>query len=216
MQTWARDAEPAGALQACFYDRRCSPMLFELDAQGAFLAPGTSVDDERERVAALLSWRAGEGISRRVSDGFVALARKRRARHPWRVLVALPLSRAWKMWTAPQNEPVLNPEWRPWPRLTDRLFPRLRSLSLVLFAAVIAAALVLLWQRRTRIAAAILVTTIAARTVVLAWSAFCLPRYLVPLAPVCFVLVGAGIGVTIAAIRARLNSGARVRSASAS
>jgi hypothetical protein len=111
------------------------------------------------------------------------------------VLVALPAERAWRMWTAPQSELLDNPAWRPWPGLSNRLFSHLGLLSWLLGAGVVAAAVALSLQRRTRIAAAILVAVLITRTVVLAWSAFCLPRYLIPIYPVCFILIGAALGL---------------------
>ncbi len=195
LQTWARDDRPAGYPQSCFYNVKCAPTLELFEEQGAFVAPATNDEYERGKVDALLGLRLREGVTKRVSDGLMALARRRRATHPWRVLVDLPLRRAWSMWSAPQGEVLDNPDWRPWPSVSNRLVPHLRRLSLLLLAGVIAGALILLLHRRTRVAAAILVVTVLARTIVLAWSAFCLPRNLIPIYPVCFVLIGAAMGV---------------------
>lgn len=195
LQTWARDDRPAGQLQSCFYNTKCAPTLDLVEEQGAFIAPASNSDHERGKVEELFVLREREGVSQRVSEGFMSLARRRRVTHPWRVQISLPLRRAWQMWLAPQSEVLENPAWRPWPSLSNRLLPHLRLLSLLLLAAVIASAVALLVHRGTRTAAAILVATIIARTVVLAWSAFCLPRYLIPIYPVCFILVGAALGL---------------------
>jgi hypothetical protein len=195
LQTWARDDRPAGPLQSCFYNTKCVPTLESVEEQGAFMAPENDSDDKRDKVAELFALRQREGVSKRVSDGFIALARRWRARNPWRALISLPARRAWQMWLAPQSEVLENPAWRPWPSMSDRLFPRLRLLSVLLFATVVASAVALFVHRRTRIAAAILVAIILTRTIVLAWTAFCLPRYLIPIYPVCFILVGAAVGL---------------------
>jgi hypothetical protein len=201
LQTWARDAEPAAQLQSCFYDTRCRPTGELFAEHGAFLATAGDADLERSKVDELLMLRERDGVSSTVSDRFLALARRRRAAHPWRVLLGLPLQRAWQMWSAPQFEPLQNRGWLPWPSLSTRLIPWLRPLSLFLLFGVVLSAGALLAQRRTRVAAAILATVIVARTIVLAWSAFCLPRYLIPIYPACFVLIGAAIG----SARARLS-----------
>jgi len=221
MQTWARDERPAGQPQSCFYDTRCLPSMMVLEDEGAFAATAGDGEVERGKVLELLALREREGVTRAVSDGFLALARRRRAAHPWRVLLGLPLQRAWHMWSAPQLEPLANPGWLPWPIMSTRLAPWLGTLSLLLLGGIVVAGGVLLAQRRTRIAAAILVTVIVARTVVLAWSAFCLPRYLIPIYPACFVLLGVAVGLGAAKLRRRMaamrrqpNSGPRVTSAS--
>lgn len=200
LQTWAQDDKPAAQPQSCFYNMKCAPSVDMFDAHGAFAAPGTSADAERATVEELLALRAGDGVSVEVSNGFLALARKRRATHPFRVAVTLPVERAWAMWTAPQDEVLQNPAWRPWPRVSGAILPYLARSSLLLLAGVVLSSLALLVSRRARLPAAILVATIAARTVVLAGSAFCLPRYLIPLYPLCFVLIGAGIALAYDAL----------------
>jgi hypothetical protein len=157
LQTWSRDDRPAAQLQSCFYNVQCSPPLVLFEEHGAFVAPAHDADYERAKVAELLELREKEGLSRAVSDGFMALARNRRARHPWRVLVGLPLLRAWRMWSAPQYELVANPGWWPWPSVAQRLVPHFGLMSLLLLAGIVASAAVLLAQRRTHIAGAILV-----------------------------------------------------------
>ena len=217
LQTWAYDGAAAGELQACFYNVKCRPTVASYQEHGAF-----SSYDERERVSALFRLRQSEGVSARVSDGFAILAHERRAAHPWRVLVALPLHRAWAMWSAAQDEPIANPRWEPWPSVTDRVRPHLPLVALALLLGAAIAAVALVVGRRTRAIAAVLVTTIVARTALLAWSAYSLPRYLVSIDPACFVLVGAAVAelarfsLRIAAKRALLKSGARVTSASES
>jgi hypothetical protein len=217
LQTWASDGAAAGELQACFYNVKCQPTLASYQEHGAFRS-----FDERQRVSELLRLRTSEGVSERVSDGFATLAQERRAAHPWRVLVALPLRRAWAMWSSAQDEPIANPRWEPWPSVTDRVRPHLPLIARALLVGVVVAAIALVAHRQTRAVAAVLATTIVARTALLAWSAYSLPRYLVSIDPVSFVLVGAAIAELarlssrIAAKRAPLNRGARVTSASES
>jgi hypothetical protein len=203
LQTWARDGRPAEYPQSCFYNRKCAPTVDLFDEHGAFVAPGTNVDLERGRVEELLALRERDGISKPVSDGFMALARRRGATHPWRVYVALPLRRAWRMWTAPQSELLENEDWRPWRSLTERLLPHFRLLSLLLLVATVVSGLALLAARSTRIAGGVLITPIVARTAVLAWTAFSLPRYLVGVYPLCFVLIGSATGLGFATWRCR-------------
>jgi hypothetical protein len=197
MQTWAQDWHPAGYPQACFYDAGCAPTPDLFAADGAFLAPATSEARERERVGELLVLRAREGVSRGVSDGFLALARARVRAHPLRALIGLPASRAWSLWTSPQNELLQNPGWYPWPSLTRRLIPHFRFFAGALLLSLVLAIGALLAIRHTRTAAAILALPIALRTLVLAWTAFSLPRYLVGIYPLCFTLIGAAVGVGV-------------------
>jgi hypothetical protein len=195
IQTWAPDSRAAGYPQSCFYDSHCPATLELYDREEAFEAPGTSVAEERARVRELLQLRQKEGISPRVSDGFMALARARRQRHPWRVTIGLPASRAWALWTSPQDELLQNPNWWPWRQLAPHVIPHFRMLAKRLFWATVVALGLLLALRRTRRAALTLALPLVARTAVLAWTAFSLPRYLACAMPLTFVAIGAGTAV---------------------
>ena len=107
--------------------------------------------------------RAREGMSPAVSDGFQKLADARRARHPLRVLVALPVERAWHMWVARRDE-VLPPNWRPWRQVTNRIAPYFRTLSFALLLALLLSGALLLRRRDTRAAALVLLVPIVTRS----------------------------------------------------
>lgn len=203
LQSWATDDRPAGSPQACFYDRGCTPTPERLDTGGAYESRA-----ERDEVARLLALRAKEGISPAVSDGFQRLAEARRARHRFAAWIGLPLLRAWNMWLGPEDELLQNPGWRPWPAFSRAILPSLRALSIALFAATVLAAIVLLAVGRTRVGALVLVVPLAARTLALAYSAFSLPRYLIPTYPISFVLVGAALGLGWSFAKARKNRAA--------
>jgi len=83
---------PRRPAAVCFYNTKCVPTLESVEEQGAFMAPENNSDDKRDKVAELFALRQREGVSKRVSDGFVALARRWRARNPWRALISLPVA----------------------------------------------------------------------------------------------------------------------------
>ena len=191
MQTWATDERAAGHPVSCFFDLGCdaTPELFaEL---GSFDAAGTTSASERAEVAQLLRVRKTEGFCEPLSRGFAELARRRRAAHPGRVLFILPLRRAVSAWWAPQNELVV--EFPPWPSMSRRWVPKLGALTRAFAIAVVIAGALLLLMRTTRWLGAILVVPVVARTAVLGWTAFALPRYVVPLYPLCYVMIAIAV-----------------------
>ena len=194
MQSWSLNSHPAEYPQSCFYDGACSPTteLFT-PADGAFTPADTP--DERKRVDALLQERRRHGVTAAVSDGFLGIARERRQRHPLRTLVQLPLERAWTMWTSSQDELLKNPGWRPWAKLTRVVLPYFPRFARWLVWLTLLGAAILLFDRRLRIAALVIVLPIVVRTLVLGWTAFSLPRYIVGLYPLCFLILACASAV---------------------
>ncbi len=194
MQSWSLNSHPAEYPQSCFYDAPCQPTI-ELfpPVDGAFVPADTP--NERQRVDALLQERRRRGVTAEVSNGFLAIARERRQRHPLRTLVQLPLERAWTMWTSSQDELLKNPGWRPWIWLTNQVLPYFpRFARWLVYLTLLGGATVLL-DRRLRIPALVILLPILTRTLVLGWTAFSLPRYIVGLYPLCFLIIGCATAV---------------------
>jgi hypothetical protein len=175
------DWQPMTLLTTCYYDLQCAPQLVQ------FREADPTLDAyELDQLRKLLALRRTQGHSKQVSDGFQALADRRTRMRPWSVEVALPWSRWTAMWIAPHDEllPSYAPMWRwnlhmkPWSRL-------------LLWASLIAA-LVVLRQRRLRIAALVLVVTIFFRSAALAWTFYSMPRYLLESLPSAFILIAVG------------------------
>jgi hypothetical protein len=186
LASWAEDDKAIYLLSYCFYDAACP--------QSAMLYPATAFTSSGERalVEGLLQQRQEQGIDRAMSDAFDALAARQRARHPFRVLVGLPLLRSYNLWVNEHLDLLRDPRFRPWRSFYDRVIPHHAALSALLFFGALAGGALLLARRATRVAAAILVTTLAARTFVLAWTYYVEPRYLVEVTPFAWILLGAG------------------------
>jgi hypothetical protein len=200
LRSWARDARPFESLQSCYFEPSCPSTIVQYDALEAF-----SVEpDQRPQVEALLDLRRREGVTAAVDDGFAALARERRAHHPWKTRVGLPLRRAFTLWTGAQDELFRDPDWRPWPRASRLLLPAFPFLQALLLVFALGGVAALFSRRATRAAAWILVTALATRTAMLAWSGFCLPRYLQPVFGLLFVLAGVGAVEGVRFVRARV------------
>jgi hypothetical protein len=198
MQTWSTNWEPAGFPQSCYYDLGCraAPAMFRVDY----------FPDERKEVERLLELRAREGHSAQVSDGFLALARQRTWRQPFRVLIGRPLLRLFSMWLSPQDELVQNPAWRPWPAFTRLFLPLGWAMSIFIFLGTILGAALLWLDAETRSFGQIIALPILARSAVLAWSAFSLPRYLLGLYPLSFLAIACGTAIGVRFFRRRLST----------
>jgi 4-amino-4-deoxy-L-arabinose transferase-like glycosyltransferase len=199
LTSWARDWAPLGYRQACFYDPRCPVSVNDFAADGAF----ADLDD-RATVDALLKQRAREGISEGVSRGFSALADARLRHAPLRVLLAWPLTRAAAMWIARHDEILQSPTWRPWKSVVPKLMPLFLPLVALLVGTTLLGAIVLLGRAaptEVRVAALILFLPIVARTLVLPFFGYAMPRYAVEAMPLCFVIAAAGVAGLAARLR---------------
>jgi 4-amino-4-deoxy-L-arabinose transferase-like glycosyltransferase len=184
LQSYGRDWQTFNYTTTCLFDRACTPGLDRLAADGA-------IDDaaQREELSRLLALRARTGNTPEVSAGFDAIASAHRRHHPLRVFVWLPLRRAVLMWTDAFDEIFQHP---PLPRVYAAIAPALPALAIALFVLLLASAATLALQMESRRELAILVTAIAGRTAVLAWTFYTMPRYIREVTPLAYVLIGWG------------------------
>lgn len=169
----------------CVFDRNCVISVLQVERDGG-------VDDDADRAAleALLQQRSREGLSEAVSRGFDDLAAAHRRHHPLRVLAGLPLQRAIQMWTDSFDEIFQ----KPMPIYGGRaLRATLPAITIGFFIWLLLSSAVLLARPKTRADAAVLVTAIASRTAVLAFTFYCMPRYIREVMPLAYVLAGAGL-----------------------
>jgi hypothetical protein len=181
LRSWARDSAPMTTPTTCFYETHCPGVLRDLAARfGAY----TDFDDQAA-VNALVEKRFATGLTAEVDAGFRKLAAARRRAHPFTVEIVLPLSRAWYMWDGPFNEILqARPPW-----IWRQLWPYIPYYARVQCFAILAAGLFLSWRRRTRALASILFVTLLARTLVMAYSFYCMQRYAIEVMPLGWVLV---------------------------
>jgi hypothetical protein len=196
----AWDWVPMTSPTTCYYDRLCSPHAADLDRFGAYDSP-----EERAAAEALFTKRNRDGLTRAVSVGFQRLADAHRRRHFVSVEVLQPISRALHMWVAPFDELLQNPMWRPWRQVTARIQPAFLTLSVIYLMGVIGGAILMLRHPTTRDGALVLVTAMAARTTVMAYTFYCMPRYALEVMPLGFVLIAGG--AVLAAGHARRYAG---------
>jgi hypothetical protein len=197
LATWARNDTPT-RLGYCFYERNCGQNVASYPA-GAFESIA-----ERDEVAALIAGRAQTGIDAQLDERFEALARARRSHRRFYVNVTLPLLRARELWVNRHQDLIEDPRYRPWRALYDPMLKHALVASKWLFRALCAAAIFLLARRRTRAIAAVLIAVVAGRTLVLAFTYYLEPRYLVEVMPLGLALVAAGL---VEACRAVATSG---------
>jgi hypothetical protein len=186
----AWDWVPMTSPTTCYYDVTCSPHAADLDRFDAYDSP-----HERAQAEALFAERNRDGLTRSVSDGFGRLADAHRRRHPFSVEVLQPISRAFHMWVAPFDELLQNPMWRPWRPVVSRIQPAFLALAVIYALCVIGGAILMLRDPMTRGGAAVLVTAMAARTAVMAYTFYCMPRYALEVMPLGFVLIAGGVSL---------------------
>lgn len=185
--SWAADWRPLTFGQACFYDLRCSWSPAIVERYDAF----TSFDD-RDEVERLSDLRRQEGISPAVSAGFAKLARQRALREPFRVSVVLPLSRMAHMWIDYHSEILQNPDWLPIPTVTRQLMPLFPTLVGFLLMFACTGFLALVRRPSHRVWGWTLVIPVVARSLILPYLGYAMPRYAVEAMVLCFILATAG------------------------
>jgi 4-amino-4-deoxy-L-arabinose transferase-like glycosyltransferase len=186
MSTWAHsDAELRG-YAFCYYTPGCP--------QSALHYPQAAFDsrEEQTRVDELFKRHAREGYPPGVSDAFYQIARERQRRHPWRTLVVLPLERTGFLWFGPHDDLFLNPAWRPWPVVFNRIDKVMSGLSTALTIA-LAFGLVLTVRRPgTRLLGVVVAAAVLVRTAFLAFLYFPEGRYVLEVLPLAFVVIAVG------------------------
>ncbi len=182
----SHDWKPMTQLTTCYYDLSCSPRPFQ------FLHAEPTLDEhEMAELDRLLALRTKLGDAQEVSDGFQALADRRRRMHPFRVELQLPAQRLFAMWIADHDELV--PRHAPafgWVRAT-------RPLSIVLVIASLLGAALLLRDPRLRPAALVLLAATWGRTIVMAYTFYSMPRYLLESVPSAYALIAGGLGALV-------------------
>ncbi len=148
--------------------------------------------EERARVAALLDQHnATLQMTPQMDAAFADLARERRARHPVRVWVCIPLARVFTLWLTPRIE-LLPFSGNVWPLRQKWQEDRTDLLVTLLFGVLNLAVLALgaagLWRARRRPGVAILVSFIALRTLFLTQLETVEPRYVVVSIPALLAL----------------------------
>lgn len=197
VKSWARDWTPQTYPVTCMFDPGCSMSWVQLRGRGAYV----DLDDEAE-VTRLIRLRDHRGVTDEVSRGFAELATARRRAHPVLVTVGLPLSRAWHLWVDSFEE--LYQGRLPWPKVMRWVRAHTKDYARVQLFAVLIAAAWLLARKATRVAAATLALPIFVRTVILAWTFYCMPRYSIEVMPLAWVLISVAAVTLAAALRQRL------------
>jgi 4-amino-4-deoxy-L-arabinose transferase-like glycosyltransferase len=181
MRSYARDGQPQLDTTSCIFTAGCRRSIESLANEHAF-----DDDDEKAAVGAALDLRDRYGLSFITSDAFQRLADQKLHRHPLRVLIGLPLRRAWNQWTSAFDEILQKP---PFPSAYGVYMRLLDPIAFVTFLLLVAACVLLIQRRETRAGASVLVTAIAFRAVVLAWAFYSLPRYVREVQPLAYVLI---------------------------
>ena len=186
LSTWARDGAPT-RLGYCFYERSCVQDIASYPSE-AFSSPA-----EHDEVAALIAARATTGVDEAMSERFDALAADHRRRRPFYVNVSLPLRRATNLWVNRHEDLIEDERYRPWRAVYDPVLHNGVAISKWMTLAILAGAALLLARRRTRRIAAVLLAALVGRTLVLAYSYYVEPRYLVEVIPLGLVLIAGGL-----------------------
>jgi hypothetical protein len=198
LRSWSTDWTPMTTPTTCFYAPDCPQGLWDLRQRGAY----RFFDDEKV-VQPLIQRRFREGLTPQLSHDFSAVAAAHRRARPLLVEVALPLSRAWSMWTSPNDELLQGSRPWIWPHLWPHM-ARWSELQVLLF---LVGGAWLSWRRRTRASASALYFAVLTRTLVLAYTFYCMPRYTLEVLPIVYTLGAAGlidmVSVIVARVRAR-------------
>jgi hypothetical protein len=180
LANFAVDDRPFTAPAACYYDwPRCMPTLDAYDRLAAFANP-----DERTQVEQLFEQRRTSGLTQELDDRFDALARHHRAR----AILLLPFARLANLWVGAQDELFHGTSWHPW---ITRAPPT--PIHWLILALALVGAITLVRRPPTRTVTVAILTLLVIRSEWLAWSGFCLPRYLQPVYGLLLMLAGAGI-----------------------
>jgi hypothetical protein len=182
LQSFGRDWQTHVSGTWCALDRGC-PMA-DWKHWGAI-----ETDEDEAALLALMRRQAHEGLTPAVSATYEELASARVRRHPLAATVGLPALRAAQMWTTAFDELLQKP---PPLGLFFAVRPALAAINVTLAIALIVAAVLMLLDRSLRGDAAVLLTAIGGRTFVLAYTFYCMPRYIREVQPLAYVVIGCG------------------------
>jgi 4-amino-4-deoxy-L-arabinose transferase-like glycosyltransferase len=201
LRSWSTDWTPMTTPTTCFYSTDCPAGLNDLRQRGAY-----QFYDDENVVRPLIDRRFREGLTPGVNDAFAALARQHRRARPILVEVGLPISRAWSMWTSPNDELLqARPPW-----IWRQLWPHMAAWSTWQFLLFLLGGAWLCARRRTRAIAAPIYAVILVRTVVLAYTFYCMPRYTLEVLPLVYAVAAAGVvdfaAWAVARVRTKLSS----------
>jgi 4-amino-4-deoxy-L-arabinose transferase-like glycosyltransferase len=191
LATWAHTDGELRGYAFCYFNPDCNRSVFAYPAE-AFDTP-----EEVKRVGELLAARKKDGFTSEIDNGFREIAQEHRQRHWWRTGVALPFERAKNLWFSAHDDILLAPSWRPWPKLTNKLLPYFRKLSIGFALAMMAALAFLLFRPRTRMLAAVVVVCAVVRTAALALLYYPEGRYVVELMPVGCVVIAVAVAEAV-------------------
>jgi hypothetical protein len=199
LRSFARTWDATTYTWTCYYEKSalCGDITKDLERLHAFDSA-----DEKARVKALLSRRARVGLSPELDYEFAKLAWERSRRRPLFVNVILPFWRMGNMWVSWLAENITTAEWRPHP-IADWSFRGMFALTMTQLLLLIASLSFLLWRRETRWLGAIAVSALLTRTLVLGWTAYCMPRYALELMPLGWIAIAAAIDALLRMLRAR-------------
>jgi hypothetical protein len=189
LTTWATEQEVQPMVAWCFYDPTCAPNIV------AYPVWAFDNIEEHAEVDRLLGLRRKELFSERVSDGFTALANRRRLHHPIDNLILLPAKRAWNVWMNNHADVMYNRV--PWPDVMNPIKKAGKAIHIVFCALMIFSAWLLYRRKEARRLTAVLACAIAVRTLFLAYFFYVEPRYTVEVMPLGFVLLAGAAAIGI-------------------
>lgn len=203
--TWITDEAELPDTLWCLLKPYCSAT--------AAVYPPAAFDSTAEllEVNRLLTLRNRDGLTPEIDAGFHALAAARLARHPLRTLLVLPVARAYRMLTGP-NDLLLrsSKETQPWPAAVELVQPWLVWLARAYVGLAIVGLLWLLLgdalQRRLGWALFIL---IGLRVGALAFLGLVESRYLIETLPLLLVLDGVALAAAGSAVGSAVVRGLR-------
>jgi 4-amino-4-deoxy-L-arabinose transferase-like glycosyltransferase len=194
LRSWSTDWTPMTTPTTCFYAPDCPQGLADLRQRGAY-----QFFDDEAVVQPLIQRRFREGLTPELSHAFADVAAAHVRARPFLVEVELPLSRAWSMWTSANDE--LLQGRRPW--LWHTLWPYMARWSTWQFLLFLIGGAWLSVVRRTRAVASPLYVAVLVRTVILAFTFYCMPRYTLEVLPLIYTLGAAGVVAIAAAMAER-------------
>jgi 4-amino-4-deoxy-L-arabinose transferase-like glycosyltransferase len=187
--SWGSDEKPQTFLSTCFYNPPCSiaPQMLPMEAFDS--------GEERTTVDKLIALRSAGGHNAQVSEGFEKLGAEREWHHPLRSFVSLPLQRAWHMWISRYDEILQHPTL--WPAIRSFGLHAFLPLTFIFSFLLLFGTAFLVREQATRLMALVVALPIFARTLILCFNNYSMPRYTVETWPLAYVIIAwAAVEVT--------------------